>query len=270
MRLAGAAAAVAAGALVLAPAASARKFHQFYVAGTSGQVTASLDQESVSSETGGQNDKLHAEVTDTWTFVKPRGVVGYGQIEVPFSGPASPSSLLSGGGTERHVVKLTASGQTWIRTGSGEDTSGHYAGWSCTARETGTRNAGFTPIRIGRSYGVETLGATGWEFALASGCTQSEPGAVPGGGVGIGGDRRSLLAMLLTHTFTRHELAARRETLRMTQAHPDSVDCHDGDFVRCTLTVRASAKLKLQSACRRPATMIGRGFACNDALPQPR
>jgi hypothetical protein len=266
--------AIVAGTLVVAPMAHAQKFHQFYVAGATGHVKAVEDSEAASQETGGQNDKVHVEYSMDYSFVKPRGIYGLGTILVPFSGPAKPTHVVTGGSFVKGSVTTRASGQTWIRTGGGDDTSGHYATWSCVLKpEKFKGNRGFTPVAVGGGrYSVQSPAALAFASQPEeSQCTASEPGAVPGAGFEISARRKAARAMVIGHVMSGRELRARKTTLKLKQVAPAPIDCHGGDVVACTDTVSASGTVKLVKACRKPATVGGGGIvSCDDALPEPR
>jgi hypothetical protein len=215
---------VVAGLVVVSPAA-ARKFR---IVGGSAEAHAVEDAELNPLESGGQNDKIHAEFSVSYRMVREPGLFKSPVLSVP--GTRATRILIKGATTAR------GSGQTWLRD--------HYATWSCdfpprkfkTVRDHSVVSGNTVQSQVGESF----------NFAASEKyCKGSEQGALPGG-IGTSSGKHLAPHMLISHAFTAAELAARKRTVRLSPTATGPVDCSGGELAACVDTATASGKLKLR------------------------
>jgi hypothetical protein len=218
---------VAVAVVAAAECAEARKLR---VVGAAAHAKAVEDAELAPLEAGGQNDKIHAEFSVSYHLVRGAAAGLFKSPVLTVPSARTTRVLIKGSTTAR------GSGQTWRHD--------HYASWSCQFKPRT-----FKTVRDYELVGGDTVRTqVGESFHFdvnTKYCTQSEQGALPGG-IGTTAGSRLAPEMLMSHTFTAGELAARKQTVQLAQTATGPVDCSGGEIASCTDSATGSGTLKLK------------------------
>jgi hypothetical protein len=218
---------VAVAVFATAGSAEARKFR---VVGATARAKAVEDAQLAPLEAGGQNDKIHAEFGVSYHLVRGAGAGLF----------KSPVLTVPSARTTRVLIKGTTtargSGQTWRHD--------HYATWSCQLKPHKFRTVRDYELVSGNT--VQSQVGESFSFDVSQKyCTESEQGALPGG-IATTAGRRLAPEMLISHTFTAGELAARKPAVQLAQTVTGPVDCSGGEVASCTDSATASGTLRLK------------------------